>query len=144
MEKLASSSSSSNNNYNNNNNEDEIGVEGETWESTNGDHKHLPAPAFAASTGVPASSLAIQFNVKQEETEKTQSSRNGGVLNEDSKGNGIGGSHGLSNGGGKDLKSLAKVVNQLTAIRAKEQGDRGKLRRIEFRWQSFPVTLSRS
>ena len=141
MEKLATAPSSSsthnnslhhnNNNNNNNNEDDEIG-ENERWESSNGDHKNFIA---SVASSLAASPLAIQFNVKQEEVEKTcQSPRNTNAVNGDSRaGGGSGGGSGsggssssLTNGGGKDLKGLAKVVNQLTAIRAKELGTKGK------------------
>ena len=118
MEKFASASS--NNGSSTNNNEDDGG---DAWDANGENNNHFPSGAAASKIGhssvvvVGGGETALKQEREAERANLTQKT-NLFVNGETKSGN-------ASGGGGKDLKSLAKVVNQLTAIRSKELETKG-------------------
>ena len=131
MEKFASATASASHNSVMNNNEDD----NENWDADGENHHHQFSSSLtsSSSSSLMGENAAVDLAVKQErELEKSHLKVNN---NQCSSSNGemrngvVGVNHAnLNAAGGKDLKSLAKVVTQLTAIRSKEMETKGYLK----------------
>ena len=131
MEKFASATASASHNSVMNNNEDD----NENWDADGENHHHQFSSSLTSSStsSLVGENAAVDLAVKQErELEKSHLKVNN---NQCSSSNGemrngvVGANHAnLNAAGGKDLKSLAKVVTQLTAIRSKEMETKGYLK----------------
>ena len=132
MEKFASATASASHNSVMNNNEDD----NENWDADGENHHHhqfSSSLTSSSSSSLIGENAAVDLAVKQErELEKSHLKVNN---NQCSSSNGemrngvVGVNHANLNAvGGKDLKSLAKVVTQLTAIRSKEMETKGYLK----------------